>query len=576
MTSSTRAAGWLRRLKCHPALLGLALPIATLWVHYFPILNNWWTYDDLDILHYIDSIGPVAGFYQPELKYNFYTPLQHLSLGIDYLLFGFDPFWFYLHHLILFTAILLTAYLLLRRYFSILETSLVLILFVVLVPTVEVLSFLMVRHYLEGLLFSLLSLIFFIIAVERSAWRFALIAAFFYGVATLAKEIYVPLLFAAVVLPQGEWRQRLTYAIPMVVIASVYTLVRFYMLGEQVLSGYAGQSTELGDIMSFPAALLDAFHWQEWWQLSVMGLLALLFLSSLLRGGSLWIWRSCVLLSLVVLPLVPIINRLTEFSYYLLLPGLLIAVLFGVVSHHVLIAITGKWKYAAVFGLFAMVLAANWFPMSNHLQTLQSQAEAKKEIETAILNHDSANSTIIYDSYVADDLVFFHGRLSGLNEVNENANELNWCPRADCLCAQSYSGQTALHHDGADWIETLLPDASCSLPGRTRSLDITITATMPTTLSWEFRPYGAAEGNYFIAATQNEFDEQLQAPRILSLPPQGEVSFCCQPFASVFEWTINYRSIVEPWEIISEPITIDMRGAKAGESKQFSWSSGRN
>ena len=74
------------------------LPVLLFWLLYHRVLVGWWTFDDPHILRYLHTTGPLAGFYDPQKNFAFYTPLLPFSFAVDFWLFGFNPAGFYWHH----------------------------------------------------------------------------------------------------------------------------------------------------------------------------------------------------------------------------------------------------------------------------------------------------------------------------------------------------------------------------------------------------------------------------------------------------------------------------------------------
>src|SRR5581483_7584340 len=114
-----------------------------------------------------------------------FTPLLLLSYKFDLRLHGFDTRLFYAHQV---AAILLAAVLLfflIRRYVSIWYAAAGAGVFLTTWAAVYAARTLMIRHYVEGLVFALAALL----AWRRSKW----LAAFFYLLAMLSKEVYAPI-----------------------------------------------------------------------------------------------------------------------------------------------------------------------------------------------------------------------------------------------------------------------------------------------------------------------------------------------------------------------------------------------
>jgi hypothetical protein len=83
-------------------LASFAIPVIILWILYHHVLGNWWLIDDPCHLFYISQNGIYPAFFDPARGFSSinFTPWEPLSLGIDYLVFGFNPLPFYWHHLL--------------------------------------------------------------------------------------------------------------------------------------------------------------------------------------------------------------------------------------------------------------------------------------------------------------------------------------------------------------------------------------------------------------------------------------------------------------------------------------------
>ncbi|MDP7089351.1 MAG: hypothetical protein QGG20_06360 [Dehalococcoidia bacterium] len=551
-------------------LVAILLPLLLFWNIYAHILGNWFSYDDTDILHYVDVIGPFAGFYSPELKYNFFTPMQQLSLRMDYFLFGFDPSGFYWHHLISLTLMLLLFYRVLRFFVAPIYASMIVALFVVALPTAQITNWLMVRHYVEGLVFSLLSLLAFEAALRTNRFHYALLGGLLYFLASISKETYVPLLLILPCLPLGSITQRLRFTVPYLVMAAIYTLMRVYMLGDELLTGYNSQVTTLGDFAAFPENLADKMGWRHWWQVPILLILA---------GGLLLVvhhhWKISFSLIIALLvatlfPLIPVIGRLTLFAYYLFL----VCLVFSIATMFGMNALTEKlahleWQRPAILGFFLIVLVSNLIPTQLEQARLKAALAEQRIQEEFLLQYEDDNAVIIYDSYIADDLVHFRQQNTALDD------NLKWCSRNDCLCAQQYSELNALAYESNQWVGTPLSSASCSTLEPDRNLTARFTITLPDKLAWELGPYSPSEGSYFIAASMDEFSNQPAIPKIIPVPATGIFDFCCSPFAKPFTWTVHYMS-TEGWELVSEPIQLNANTVNSEGIGQIVWERAAN
>ena len=156
LASSLTTAWSLQPLNCRIHWLVMSLPLLLFWVLYHQLLSAWWTADDPALLEYIYEVDPWTMLVS-KTRGLFYTPLQPLSLGLDYHFFGLQPSGFYWHHLLSFSLVLILAYGVLSQFFPPLLASMVISLFIIMVPTVHIAHHLMLRHYLEGFGLALLA-----------------------------------------------------------------------------------------------------------------------------------------------------------------------------------------------------------------------------------------------------------------------------------------------------------------------------------------------------------------------------------------------------------------------------------
>jgi hypothetical protein len=179
----------------------LALVILAIAIH-ATALSGFFLYDDPMIL--LESIRQPARevLFDPSeyahLSATSFTPLLPLSFKLDLLVHGLDPQIFYLHQLL---AILIAAVLMfyvLRRYVPDLYATAGAAVFLTTWAAVYAARTLMIRHYVEGLVFALAALL---------AWRRSkVLAAIFYLLAMLSKEIYAPIPLLFICDSLYEWR----------------------------------------------------------------------------------------------------------------------------------------------------------------------------------------------------------------------------------------------------------------------------------------------------------------------------------------------------------------------------------
>ena len=299
-------------------LFSFTIPVILLWILYHHVLGNWWLLDDPCHLFYISQNGIYPAFFDPARGFSpiNFTPWEPLSLGIDYLVFGFNPLPFYWHHMLSLSILLLCANAILLRFLSPFVAALSLSLFVASVPLCDAANHLMTRHYIEGLIFALVSIYLFMKAQEKDDANFFYGSALFYFLACLAKEVYVPLIVIMMAFPPPMIKSRLKSLYPFLVVAVGYTLWRFYMLNSSgMLSAYPHIPVSGKDILYLPLSIIKTMGWDNIWQLMMAGLLSMAFVLYILKNN----WRSNAFILLfaicVILPIMPVASTL--YSRYL-------------------------------------------------------------------------------------------------------------------------------------------------------------------------------------------------------------------------------------------------------------------
>ncbi len=530
-------------------LFAVSLPLILFWLLYHQVLNAWWEFDDPAILHYVETIGPFASFFDPQQKFNhFYTPLQHLSLGIDYEFFGLTPAGFYWHHLLSLSAVILLAYAVLSLFFAPLLASMIVSLFIVSVPTAQVTHYLMVRHYVEGLALSLIAVWVYVQAVKQERWTWAVLGSLFYLLATLAKELYVPLVIALAWLPIGIVKTRIRLLIPYIVVAILYTLLRFYMLGEHVFSSYI-QTTTWQNILNFPATFLNIMGWDALWQwLPLLGLVIIfgiaLWRKSLFLGLSSLVW-----ISMAFIPLIPIIWKIATFYYYLFVFGLLFFVGYGIAFNHLgeLLA-HSVWRNLIIMGWFLILLLANLLPVQTEQLRMQTLMQARKIQGEFLMYSNSSSTVLIYDYDFAPNLIYLR------DKVLAQTNGVNWCLKDDCLCAIHYPGYTAKQYVNGQWqTKRLSNQGACE---KIRELSVVLTLTPPNQVTWHLGPYSYNQGQYYVSTSLDAYGQSSSRPTFYRIMPQGTHTFFGRPLLKPLTLIVKYESS-EGWQTYSPRLVLD-------------------
>ena len=237
---------------CKDAAVGLGLAAAA-WLLYLPILGLWWTHDDLFHLHYLRDHAPawylwdVAAWRQWPARV--LTPLLFLSLDADRVLFGPRPAAFYLHQLVSLSLVPAALYGVLRLWLPRLWAALGALVFLLGPPVASLAPLLMERHYIEAVLLGTLSCGLWVLSLRRAgqgAAALAVASAVLWFLASMAKEIAVPLVLFLPLIPEETLRERLRRAAPLGVALAAYVAVRAWFLG--TLGGGYGFAVEARDL----------------------------------------------------------------------------------------------------------------------------------------------------------------------------------------------------------------------------------------------------------------------------------------------------------------------------------------
>lgn len=227
-----KLAGWL---------LSIASAVIVL---YASLLAGWWYTDDPIIIAFVSGHSPFSFLCRPDVWQSFspfnLVPWALLSLKADSVFFGFGTAGYYLHQILSLCIAALALFAVLdlyceRRLFSFLGVCL----FLLNPSTLSVSSWLSTRHYIEGMGFALFGVFFYVRSVRGNKPALALISAALYMFAALSKEVYVPLPFLLLLLPEQGLKRRAIFAIPAFLLSGGYTLYRFLMLGNSAVGGYS-------------------------------------------------------------------------------------------------------------------------------------------------------------------------------------------------------------------------------------------------------------------------------------------------------------------------------------------------
>jgi hypothetical protein len=473
------------------SLLSFTIPVILLWTLYHHVLGNWWLIDDPCHLFYISQNGIYPAFFDPARGFSpiNFTPWEPLSLGIDYLVFGFNPLPFYWHHLLSLSILLLCANVILLRFLSPFVAALSLSLFVASVPLCDAANNLMTRHYIEGLIFALVSIYLFMKAQEKGDANFFYGSAFFYFLACLAKEIYVPLIVIMMAFPPPRVKSRLKSLYPFVVVAVGYTLWRFYMLNSSgMLSAYPHIPVKGKDLLYLPLSIIKTMGWDNILQLMMAGLLSMAFVFYILKNN----WRSNAFIFLiavcVILPIMPVASTL--YSRYLFLFSFVHFIGMGAGLQYLCEApFLRTFKTGAVVILAVVSLMVNLFHIQKNIKGWQAYGkEISVEGKFLLYNNDPNNLLVTAHGHCYWAFSALRKTVLGLPQG------ASYCIR-DCICSYLYPDKQVWVNINGQLVkytgkmEKVTPE-NC---GDKRELKIDFSYANGK-LKWQFGPY--KEGKY--------------------------------------------------------------------------------
>ena len=323
-------------VKRHDSIFALVFLLLLTFALHKSALNGFWRFDDGAHLAFVAQYAPWEYFLNPSVmllqSYANVTPYNALFYEINLAIFGMEPRWHYAHLIIILALIAFSTYRLLRLWQGPLTSSLAAVLFLEGLPTMHVAQQLMTGHYATGLLFTILSLHSFCWGVRNKQVGFFWIGAALYLLATTCKEVYVPLLLILPFIPVGDLRARLRASLPYLVVAVLYSVWRYIVLGS-FIGGYLERSVDSWErflqIASIPLLMAG---WHKGYDVAdylfdrngvcaIAGLMVLMLIALASHRRRLsWILIG-VTLSLILLPLIPLTKNpeIREADRYLFL-----------------------------------------------------------------------------------------------------------------------------------------------------------------------------------------------------------------------------------------------------------------
>jgi hypothetical protein len=288
--------------------------LAVLSLTLYGFLPAGWWYSDDPVLATFASVHTVTEIlFKPEIWQSFspfnLTPWVILSLKIDEMLAGFEPQFYYLHHIIVLTITVLAVFAVFSLYLKERLSSFIgSVIFLLHPATLAVASWISTRHYLEGLCFGLISIYFYVKALRNSRPLLLAFSTLFYVLALISKEVYAPLPFLFILLPEQGLKKRIRYVLPAFIMAVLYIAYRAWMLGDNMVGGYSSIWTwTLKSALLRTPEIMQGYS-DSWWPLLVIAIVVIwsFYILDGWKGRLRRALRGFLLFSLFYLPIIPV------------------------------------------------------------------------------------------------------------------------------------------------------------------------------------------------------------------------------------------------------------------------------
>jgi hypothetical protein len=349
----------------------------------------------------------------------------------------------------------------------------------------------MTRHYIEGLIFALISIYLFMKAQEKDDVNYTYGSAFFYLLACLAKEVYVPLIVILMAASTGTAKERLKSLYPFLMVAVIYTLWRFHMLDSSgMLSAYPNIPITGKDVFYLPLSIIKTMGWDSCWPLIMAGLLFIIFILFVLNNSR----HSNLLILLfalcVILPIIPVSSPL--YSRYLIVFSFVYFIGIGVglqYFHGIPFLKSIKTEMVVIVAVAAVLISV--FHIQKNIRGWQDYGkEISVEGKFLLYNDDPQNLLVTSCGHC-------YWAFSALRKTVLNLPQgPSFCVK-DCTCAYLYPDKKVWINinghlfTGNGVIEKKLPE-NC---GEKRELSIDFSYSHGK-LKWQFGTY--REGRYFL------------------------------------------------------------------------------
>jgi len=481
----------------------LSLLIIVILMRYYTVLDSFWLADDTQILKYVITHRPWEYFFSStafkESGSLSFTPWVCLSFEVDWNIFGLRPSGFYLHHLTALCLVAVCCYITLRLWFSSAWSLFGGVVFAISSPFAEFAQFLMVRHYAEGLIFALLALYCFVVGIRNDKLPLSIFGALLYLLACSAKEIYAPLVFFVVILPEAKWKKRLLHAMPFFCAATFYVFWRWHMLG-MLTGGYGLPLVWPQDAVLLPQRIADAMggaadNRMSWWRcfIGASSLVSVIVLFKVNKKRLFYIIGCSPLVLLPIIPVSPIMS--TRYVWLLTFCWIVVNI---VVFNDILLKLKGRlFAKVAVYCWSLILLFSFFYASSIYMEYLKSTADRHKVEGIFFLQTGTMSDLLVNPTAPA----WYYEGLTWLRKQVLHLPEgpaLNFDPNLFCLKVISYEKykniwrynvptKTLISYSGENYFNSNCKD----ITERVR-LEAPLSLSIKyekSTLGWEFGPY---------------------------------------------------------------------------------------
>ena len=230
------------------SVLSVAVVCALVLVLHGAVLHGHWRWDDGPHLLQATQYSLIDLFTQPAVMRhasgNQIAPFNLAIYIVNLWTFGAEPIWFYAQNLAMLAAAGVALLALLRLWLHPFAALAGAVLMLGGLPVSQMAAQLQCGHYILGLIFVCAMFWIYAQAVSTDkqweSWAYSLLAALFYALACLCKEVYVPAVLVLPFLPNLEKRpfriSQLRFAVPSLLVAGTYAVMRLILF--QGLGGY--------------------------------------------------------------------------------------------------------------------------------------------------------------------------------------------------------------------------------------------------------------------------------------------------------------------------------------------------